>query len=169
MLENQLILNNSQTNQKIKRIAFEIFENNYLEQEIILAGIYDKGYLLAQFLHKALENIAPNIHFKLIKIDLDKFAPLQSEIKLNCATNDLKNKVIVLVDDVLNSGRTLAYSLKPFLNLEIRKIQIAVLVDRGHKSFPVAADYIGYSLSTTLKEHVEVALADPENLGVYLK
>ena len=70
---------------------------------------------------------------------------------------------------MLNSGRTLVYSLKPFLNIEIKKIQIAVLVDRGYKSFPVAADFVGYALSTTLKEHIEVVLDDQEKFGVYLK
>jgi pyrimidine operon attenuation protein/uracil phosphoribosyltransferase len=80
----------------------------------------------------------------------------------------LRNKVIVLLDDVLNTGRTLAYSLKPFLNVEIKKLHTAVLVDRNHKQFPIAADYIGYALSTTIQEHIEVVLEDNERFGVYL-
>jgi pyrimidine operon attenuation protein/uracil phosphoribosyltransferase len=167
-VENHLILDKKQTIQKIKRIAFEIYENNFNEKELIVAGIYDKGYLLAQLLVKELETISP-IKIQLIKVSLDKSAPLQSEISLDCDINTLKNKQILIVDDVLNSGRTLAYSLKPFLNIEIKRLQIAVLVDRGYKSFPVAADYTGYALSTTLKEHIEVILNNESSFGVYLK
>lgn len=163
----QLILNKNQTIQRIKRIAFEIYENNYTEKEIVIAGIFDKGYLLAQLIEKELMVIS-TAKITLIKVSLDKNAPTQSEIALDKELSSLKNKTIVLVDDVLNSARTLAYSLKPFLTIEVKKIQVATLVDRGHKSFPIAADYVGYTLSTTLKEHIEVILDDSTKFGVYL-
>jgi pyrimidine operon attenuation protein/uracil phosphoribosyltransferase len=162
-----LILSRTQTLQKIKRIAYEVYENNFQEEEIILAGIYDKGYLFAKLLQQELTAISP-IKSVLVKVSLDKMAPLQSDIYLDCDTDMLRNKVIVLLDDVLNTGRTLAYSLKPFLNVEIKKLHTAVLVDRNHKQFPIAADYIGYALSTTIQEHIEVVLEDNERFGVYL-
>jgi len=166
-LTSNLLLNQKQTLQKIKRIAYEIYENNFTEQEIILAGIYDKGYRLAQLLQEEFNAIAP-LRTTLVKVSLDKHSPLQGNIQFDCDPAILQNKCIVLIDDVLNTGRTLIYSLEPFLSLEIKKLQTAVLVDRSHKLFPVSADYVGYALSTTLNEHVEVVLEPSENFGVYL-
>jgi pyrimidine operon attenuation protein/uracil phosphoribosyltransferase len=105
----------------------------------------------------------------LAKISLNKSNPLVGNVELDISKVELKNKVVVVIDDVLNSGKTLIASLKPLLDIELKRIQIAVLVDRGYKSFPVAADYIGYSLSTTVKEHIEVVLDDSKRFGVYLK
>jgi len=162
-----LILNKRETLQKIKRIAFEILESNLHEKEIIIAGIYDKGYMFAELLEKEF-NLISKIKTTLVKVSLDKTSPMQSEITLDLDLKLLKNKTIILTDDVLNTGRTLAYCLKPFLNIPIKKLQVAVIVDRQHKLFPIDADYVGYSLSTTLKEHIEVNF-DKAYLGVYLK
>ncbi len=162
-----LILNKQQTLQKIRRIAFEIYENNFQEKEIVLAGIYDKGYLFAQLLQKELAAISP-VQALLVKVTLDKFLPVQSDVMLDTDIKQIQNKSIILIDDVLNTGRTLAHSLKPFLNIEIKRIQTAVIVDRQHKQFPISADYTGYGLSTTIQEHIEVILDDPEKFGVYL-
>lgn len=162
-----LILTRKQTMQKIKRIAFEVYENNFQEQEIILAGIYDKGYLFATLLQQQLTAISP-LKSTLVKVSLDKLSPLQSDIELDCDIDMLRNKVVILLDDVLNTGRTLVYSLKPFLNIETKRLRIAVIVDRNHKQFPISADYVGYALSTTIQEHIEVVLEDNERFGVYL-
>ncbi|MBC8112028.1 MAG: phosphoribosyltransferase, partial [Verrucomicrobia bacterium] len=108
------ILDRSQTMQKIKRIAFEIYENNFQEEEIILAGIWDRGYVMAQMLQTEISNIT-DIKTQLVKVNMDKFTPTQTEITLDCEPEFLQKKVIILIDDVLNSGRTLIYSLKPFL------------------------------------------------------
>jgi pyrimidine operon attenuation protein / uracil phosphoribosyltransferase len=126
----------------------------------------DNGYVLAEMIVNELKLIA---HFKieLIKVFLDKLSPTQSKIELSIDTSLLKGKTVILIDDVLNSGRTLAYALKPFLNIEIKKIQTAVLVDRDNKNFPISANYNGFSLSTTLQEHVTVVLSGDE-FGVYL-
>ncbi len=161
-----LILTKEQVKQKIKRIAFEIYEQNYKEQELILAGIAPNGYTFAKLLQKELSAIS-KLTITLVKIKLDKSLPLQGEIGLDLEQNKLKKRVVVLVDDVLNTGRTLAYSLKPFLDIEVKKLQTAVIVDRQHQSFPISADYVGYSLATTLKEHIEVDFSK-ERYGVYL-
>lgn len=162
-----LILDRRQTLQKIKRIAYEIYENNFQEQEIVLAGICNKGYLFAQLLEKELVAISP-LRIKLVKITLEKFSPVQSQVTLDCRAEELQHKSIIVIDDVLNTGRTLAHSLKPFLEIEVRKIQTAVIVNRSHHLFPIAAEYIGYSLSTTIQEHIEVVLDHTEECGVYL-
>ncbi|TAD98455.1 MAG: phosphoribosyltransferase [Bacteroidetes bacterium] len=166
ILENQ-ILNSQQTLQKIRRMAYQIYERNFEENELILAGIHEKGIEIAKILAEELRKIAP-ISLRIVTVFLDKFAPLQSSIYLDTELELIENKTVILIDDVLNTGRTLAYSLKPFLNIPIKKLQTLLLVDRGYKSFPISADYVGYELSTTVKQHVEVVLDNPQTFGVYL-
>ncbi|MCU0430881.1 MAG: phosphoribosyltransferase [Cytophagaceae bacterium] len=167
MAERTLLLDKRQTLQKIKRMAFEIFEQNYQEKEVVIAGIDDNGYLFGALLAHELEAISP-LSVKLVKVSLDKYAKLQCPVQLDVPLTDLENKVVIITDDVLNTGRTLSYSLQPFLSIPLKKIQIAVVVNRSHNTFPVSADYIGYSLATTLKEHIEVVVGEPET-GVYIR
>lgn len=166
MASQTLILNKAQLIQKIKRIAFEIYERNFKDQVIVLAGIAENGYKFAQLLQKEIEDISP-IKIQLVKITLDKLATTQTNIELDQDTSIFKDKTVILTDDVLNTGRVLAYSLKPFLSIETHKLQTAVIIDRSHQLFPIVADYVGYSLATTIKEHIEVSL-EGENSGVYL-
>jgi len=154
-----LILDTRQVKQKIKRMAYEIFEHNFKEKGIVIAGIEGQGYILAKLLAKEVENIS-SLEIKLVKISLDKIAPQQSEIKLDCDLKELKKKCIIMVDDVLNTGRTFAYGMKPFLTIEVKKIETAVLVNRSHTLFPIYPQYTGYELATTIKDHVEVNLGD---------
>ena len=163
--QSTLILNAEQIRQKIRRIAFQIYENNFEETALLIAGISGEGYVLAQALAHELQTIAP-FTVDLIQLDIDKIQTAQPTIQ---STTDFTDKVIVVVDDVLYTGRTLAFSLQPFLSVPIRKLQVAVLIDRNHPRYPVAADYKGYELSTTLTEHVEVILSDETRMGVYLK
>ena len=160
------ILNRNQILQKIKRIAHEIYENNVQENKLIIAGIYDTGYTFARMLIKEVKEITL-LQTHLVKVSLNKKSPLQSDIVLDCDERLLTDCTIILVDDVLNTGRTLAYSLKPFLNIAIKKLETVVLVNRSHPAFPIAADYIGYELSTTIHEHIEVVL-EKDRIEVYL-
>ena len=162
------ILNAEQIHQKIRRIAFQIYENNFEETALLLAGISGEGYVLAQALARELQTIAP-FSVELIQLNLDKSQLAQPVVHHDRAAADFTDKVVVIVDDVLYTGRTLAFSLQPFLSVPIRKLQVAVLIDRNHPRYPVAADYKGYELSTTLTEHVEVVLSDQQRMGVYLK
>ncbi len=152
--------------QKIKRMASEIYENNYAESEIILAGIHDKGYLLAQMLIEELNKIAP-FSIKLAKVTLDKGNPYAAEAELDLPLSAFANQCVIVVDDVLNTGKTLIYALRPLLKVNLKKIEIAVLVNRSHTQYPVWPAYSGYALSTTLTEHVEVVFAK-EKSAVYL-
>jgi pyrimidine operon attenuation protein/uracil phosphoribosyltransferase len=165
-LDKNLILDSAQIRQKIKRMAYEIYEHNFEEKSIVVAGIEGQGYILAKLLSKEVEEIS-HLTCTLVKVSIDKVLPQQSEVTLDCETKQIRRKCIVLVDDVLNTGRTFAYSLKPFLNVEVKKIEIAVLVNRSHTLFPIYPQYTGYELATTLTDHVEVILAK-EN-AVYLK
>ncbi len=164
--EKNQILDDKSIRQKIKRIAFEIYERNFQENELLLAGVVGEGYVFAELLHKQLNNISP-FKIQLAKITLDKEAPLSGEVSLDVDLAVMQNKTIIIVDDVLHTGRTFMQSLKPFLDIEIKRIQTAVLINRSHKMFPIAADYVGYELSTTIKETIKVALED-EKLAVFL-
>jgi pyrimidine operon attenuation protein / uracil phosphoribosyltransferase len=154
-----LILDTRQVKQKIKRMAYEIFEHNFKEKGVVIAGIEGQGYVLAELLAKEVQHISP-LEIKLVKVSLDKLAPQQSEIKVDCDLKELKKKCIILVDDVLNTGRTFAYGMKPFLAVEVKKIETAVLVNRSHTLFPIYPQYTGYELATTIKDHVEVNVSE---------
>ena len=164
-VDKTLILDNEQVNQKIRRIAFEVYENNFKEHSIVLAGIDCQGYVFARLLAKELERISP-LKPQVVKVNLDKLSPLQGEVELDCDLKEIKKKCIVMIDDVLNTGRTLAYGLKPFLTIDVKKIEVAVLVNRSHTLFPILPNYTGFELSTTLKDHVEVKLG--KKSSVYL-
>jgi pyrimidine operon attenuation protein/uracil phosphoribosyltransferase len=164
-MEKNLILTAHQVSQKIKRMAFEVYEHNFREKEIVFAGIEGQGYTLATLLSKELETIS-DIKSKVVKVNIDKSAPQQSEIHLDAEPSAFKKRCIIVVDDVLNTGKTLAYAMKPFLGVEVKKIEVAVLVNRSHATFPIQPTYTGYGLSTTLTEHIEVLLG--KNAAVYL-
>ena len=161
------LLSKEKTIQKIKRIAYEIFERNFDEKEVIIAGIGGEGYRFAQLLVDELKQIS-TFEVVIAKVSFDKMAVSQPEILIESEVDTFRNKAVVLVDDVLNTGKTLAFSLRPFLSIPLKKLQLAVLVDRNHQMYPMAADYVGYSLSTTLSEHVQVTLSNEEEFGVYL-
>jgi pyrimidine operon attenuation protein / uracil phosphoribosyltransferase len=153
-----LILNQRQIDQKIDRIAYQLLEDNFDEKEIIIAGILPKGNYLAEKLKGILDKIAP---FKstLITIELDKQST-SLKAKTDTDIHICHNKVVILVDDVLNSGKTLAYGFGVFLDVPLKKLRTVVLIDRNHKSFPVTTDFAGIALSTVLKEHVDVILGE---------
>lgn len=153
-----MVLNHKQIQQKIVRMAYEIYERNASEQSLVFAGITGMGNLLANYLAKTLEEISP-LKASVIEIILDKNNVSRSEISFSDTTN-LENQCIIIVDDVLNTGKTLIYALKPFLDLPIKKMELAVLVNRSHKLFPVTPDYTGLELATTLSEHIVVDLND---------
>lgn len=151
-----LILDNEQIEHKIRRMAYQIYESNVNEAEtIIIAGIAKNGFILAEKLTSALQEIS-DLKIELCEVKLDKRNPLAGA-KTSLTTEEYKNKSIILVDDVLNSGSTLIYGVKHFLEVPLKKFQTAVLVDRSHKKFPVKADVKGISLSTSLKETVKVS------------
>lgn len=168
MPENQVILlNQYQIAQKINRIAYQILEDNLDEKEIVLAGIWDRGFKFALRLKTVLAQIA-DFKVTILRIDIEK-QNSKLVAKTDLPETEWKNKVIILVDDVLNSGKTLAYGLGVFLNTPHKKIRTVVLVDRSHKIFPIATDFVGLELATILKEHVDVILdVEGEEDRVYL-
>ena len=163
-----LILNHRQIEQKIDRIAYQVLEDSFDEKEVLIAGILPCGNLVAQRLKAILDKIAP-FTTSLLTIELEKQSS-SLHAKTNFDVKECSNKVIILVDDVLNSGRTLAYGLGIFLDVPLKKLRTVVLIDRNHKSFPVITDFAGIALSTVIKEHVDVVLdVDGEQDAVYLR
>jgi len=158
-----LLLNEEQVHQKMVRIAFQIIEENFDEKELVLVGIKEGGYLMATVLDKLIKKNS-KLKTTVGSISIDKKTPLNSELSLEA--QDLEGKSVLLVDDVANTGRTLFYAMAPFQQILPAKIQLAVLVDRKHKAFPVTPDYVGMSLATTMKEHINVVLKGKAN--VYL-
>jgi pyrimidine operon attenuation protein/uracil phosphoribosyltransferase len=149
---------------KLRRMAFEIAENNAGESALVIAGIAGNGMLLAQKLMQTLKQIIA-IPIQLINIQLDKKLLLDVVVE---PAGDWNGAVIIVVDDVSNTGKTLLYALKPFLAFQPKKIQTLVLVERSHKLFSIQPDYVGLSIASTLQEHISVVSSNGEIEGAWL-
>ena len=154
MEDKKVVINDNQIRSKLKRISYQILETNLQNSVIVIAGIESNGYLIAKELKKMLNNLS-SIEIILCKVKIDKKNP-RKPIETSISKDEYSNKSIVLVDDVLNSGSTLVYAVKHFLEVELSQFKTAVLVDRNHKKFPVKADYKGISLSTSIQNQVIV-------------
>ena len=159
------ILDKNQLQQKVNRLAWQIFERNHMESEIVVVGIQKRGVELAKRISKSIRSISD---IKVVEdtVQLDKDNPSDSDVVFHLTATDIENKVVVLVDDVLNSGKTLMYAASEFLTVPLIKLSTVVLVNRKHNRYPIKADYEGMSLSTTLQEHINVVFGKEE--GVYL-
>ena len=162
-----LILNNDDVQKKVSRISYQIIENYYDENEIIIVGVSKRGFLFAEFIFKKLKKINSTINFKLVELKIDKNKPDQSKIDI-VPNESLDKKKVILIDDVLNSGRTLMHAAAYLLHQKISKMNTIVLVDRRHRLFPIKADWVGLTLSTTLQEHIRVNF-EKDNILIYLE
>lgn len=152
--QKNVILTSVQIAQKTKRIAYQILESNSKEKEIVIAGINGNGFVFANNLAQILKEIS-DVNVIICEVVMDKKNPL-SDISTSIPSEEYKNKSLVLVDDVLNSGSTLIYGIKHFLEVPLKQFKTAVLVNRNHKKYPVKADFKGLSLSTSIQEHISV-------------
>jgi pyrimidine operon attenuation protein/uracil phosphoribosyltransferase len=164
-MSQNIILNHQEIAHKTKRIAYQIYETFVDEEEIVVAGIAENGYLFAKKIAEALQSISP-IKVLLCEVFINKQNPTHT-IATSISSEQYQNKGLVLVDDVLNSGTTLVYGVRHFLEVPLKKFKTAVLVDRNHKKYPVKADFKGISLSTSLFEHVSVVF-EKDNNRAYL-
>lgn len=155
-IKNNIILSHTEIENKIRRIAYQIYENNVDESQIILAGIDKNGYVLARKLKSVLSKISGTEPI-LCKVNIDKKNP-RNPISTSLKVEEYINRSVVLIDDVLNSGTTLIYGVRHFLDVPLKQFKTAVLVNRNHKKYPVKADFKGISLSTSLNEHIDVKL-----------
>lgn len=159
-----LILDKERIAWKLQRMAYEVWEHNSNEKSVTLVGIQDSGLAIAKNLANKLQEIS-SLEVDVISVKMNKKQPLKNDIAID---KDLSGRSVVLVDDVANSGKTLLYALKPLLEFEMKKILIAVLVDRKHKSYPISPDIVGHSVATTLQEHIEVETSGETITAAYL-
>jgi len=153
-MQKTIILNSEEIQHKTKRIAYQIYESNINEKEVILAGIKENGFIFAKRIKEVLEKISP-IKVTLCEVIIDKKKP-RNPVTTSISADDYKNKPLILVDDVLNSGTTLIYAAKLFLEVPLKRFKTVVLVNRNHKKYPIKADFKGISLSTSMQEHIYV-------------
>lgn len=165
MTEKKYILDGETSVKKLKRLAYEILENNPGEQQIILAGIRENGTLIAKYIQKYLGEIS-NLYADLVTIYLDKKIPQKVTLDRQIGFD---NKVIIIIDDVANSGKTMMHAMKPFLDYNPKKIQTLVLVERTHKAFPIHPDYVGLSVATTIQEHIFVEVEGDKVKGAWME
>ena len=149
----------------VKRLAYQIYESNASNEQVVIAGIYKNGALLAQQLCDQLQAISP-LGVSYVEIRMDKKDP-KNTLDTNITLSAIENQSVVIVDDVLNTGRTLIHATHHFLSIAIKQLQTAVIVNRNHKMYPIKADFKGISLATSLKEHINVKM-EGTNAGVYL-
>lgn len=164
MEQRKQIMTAEVANKKLRRMALQVVEQNYNEPQLILIGIKASGSVIAEKIGEYLKEVFSG-EVVILELSMDKKNPLNISLDW---TMDLNDKTIILIDDVANSGRTMLYALKPLLNQLPKKVQTLALVERTHKSFPVDVDYVGYSISTTLDEHILVEVEDGEVTGAWL-
>lgn len=153
-----LILDDARMARTVERMAWQILERHAVGERLVLAGIRNSGYALAE---RIQEHLAPHVSAELIDLEVNKREPALSDTRSSIDVASLSGAHIVVVDDVLNSGATLLYGVAHFLTVPVGRITTVVLVDRNHKRYPVKADIKGLSLSTSLHERVEVDWTGP--------
>ena len=163
--ERTVVLEHDRIQRKLRRIAFRIYEDNVHETSLVLVGVAPRGAKLAARLKAHLEEISP-LKVELHELVLDKDAPVKAPAKIGKGDVDLDGRVVILVDDVLMSGRTLMYAAAHLVGSPLKRLITVVLVDRLHRTFPIRADIVGLTLSTTLQEHISVELGKKDT--VYL-
>ncbi|SNR35949.1 phosphoribosyltransferase domain-containing protein [Lutibacter flavus] len=163
-MERSIILTNEQIQNKTRRIAYQIYETNSNEKEIVIAGINGNGFVFAKKIVEILNEIS-EIKVVLCEVKIDKKNPIK-EISTSIPSSEYKNKPLVLVDDVLSSGTTLIYGIKHFLEVPLKRFKTAVLINRNHKKYPVKADFKGISLSTSMQEHINVVFEKNNSYAV---
>ncbi len=161
-MENSLkILDQQQISHRLDRMAYQIYEENFEESSLFIAGIAERGYQLGSMMQNKLVNITGK-RVELGKIVMNKKDPINGQFEMNFDPKYLQNQIVILADDVLNTGKTMFHATKPFTDVKLNKLKILTLVNRHHLEFPLAADYVGLSLATTLQEHIKVDLRNGE-------
>lgn len=163
MSEPTIVLDHEQVQRKLRRIAHQLHEEYHTEKNIVLVGIAPRGALLALRLHNLLKDIA-EFDVELVELSLDKDLPLEKPVRLSVGPENLRNRTVVLVDDVLMSGRTLMHAASYLVQVPLRRLSTVVLVDRRHRAYPIRADIVGLTLSTTLQEHISVRLGRKDSV-----
>lgn len=168
MREKTTVLNSEDIERIIKRISHEIIERNKGSENIIFIGIQKRGVPLAKRIKENIESLF-NSEIKLGKLDIsfyrdDVNEKIKPDVDITDMLFEIKGKDIILVDDVLFTGRTIRSALDAIMDFgRPKSIQLVVLIDRGHRELPIRADYVGKNIPTSLNEFVEVKLNEVDN------
>jgi pyrimidine operon attenuation protein/uracil phosphoribosyltransferase len=165
MTEKKYILTKEIADKKLHRMALQVAEQNYDEPSLILIGIKESGLVIAHKISAYLKEVY-NGEIIVVELSLNKRKPIDVSL---FPEMDYNGKVVILIDDVANSGSTMLYALKPLLLAYPKKIQTLALVERTHKSFPIDVDYVGLSISTNLDEHINVEVEGGEVGGAWIE
>ena len=155
----QEILSSTEIHQKIERLAHQVIEDTFEEKRIFVVGIKGNGSILAARIAKIISSNS-SVETEVFHLEIDKEKPWSAPVRLSCPNDQLKDGYIILVDDVVNSGKAMQYALVEILQFPTKAIKTLTLVDRKHRRFPIKANFVGLSLSTTLKERVEVDFSE---------
>ena len=167
MSEKKYVLTKEVAEQKLQRLALEIAEQlDGDDAEIIIIGIRNSGKVVADKIGVLLRPLL-TVPIKIISVVLNKVTP--KEVFLSEPNIDFNNKNVIVADDVVNSGKTLLYALRPLLYFQPKRIQTLVLVERMHKLFPIKSDYIGLTVATTSQANIVVEAKDGEIIGAYIE
>jgi len=158
-IKNMIILDHSTIKRKIKRLAYQVLEQNYEAQRIFLLGVNSKGMKFAELINEELEKLSDK-ELILGNIQLSPADPVNNPIKCTIDSQTFANEHVIIFDDVGNTGRTLFYACRPLFDAIPKKLETGVLVDRKHKNFPIQVDYVGLSLATTISNHITVNFED---------
>lgn len=150
-----IILNHQDIKLKTDRLAYAILEETHSDEQVVFAGIEPRGVILTERLKHIFSNVS-GIEPEIVRISHEISDKGVINVHLNPGAEMLSGKTVILIDDVLNSGRTMAAALAEIMKYPVRRVKTVVLVDRDHKDFPLKADIVGLSLSTNLKDHVSV-------------
>lgn len=162
-----VILQDRDIRNKISRMAYQIYEDHFAEDRIFILGIRENGYLLAEQISNKLKEISSmEVVLGDIRIGKHKKSP---EVKSGISAEEYENSCVILVDDVLHTGKTMIYAVKYILDTPVKSLKTMVMIDRNHKKFPVKADYKGLSLSTSMQDHVEMHWENNGEISVCLK
>ena len=154
-MDKKIILTKNQIENTIKRLSFEIIEKNLYTKKIYLIGLEKNGHIMAKRIEKIISK------YSKIELETIQLKSINQSFKLSKKINPEK-RTIILIDDVLKSGKTIIYAIKFLLDYDIEKLRTLVLIDRSHNNFPVGLDFVGIKLSTTLEEHITVKLGEQE-------
>ena len=168
-MEGRKVLNKAGIETIVLRMAYQVREQFSAFDNLVIIGIDGEGFTLAGMLKSKLDEFQ-GFQSQLIKLKLAKHQSSLPALNFEPLLPNLNGVPILIVDDVLNSGRTLTYCISPLVEHQVPCMKIAVLVERTYRKFPVSASITGISLSTTFEENV-VAVLNSENeneIGVYL-
>lgn len=160
------ILSERKVKSILNRMAIEILENNFDAEKIILVGITGQGSIMASLIREEILRFRDSIEIVSTTLTIDKSDPEHSDISIDTNEDSISGQSLVIVDDVMNTGRTQAYALGYIMKFKPAKVETAVLVYRSHTSFPISVTYSGFSLSTTIDNHIQVKLE--QEVGAYL-